>query len=218
MCLKADTEDEKLNLTQVLQNIFRKLRYKEITISKEGDSMGLDNVNNHSLSAVVSIIDDFFTHNSNGEQNCFTNCDHCGGQNKNQTVIDYFCCRTILGYNKPYHARYQIDVMFEIVRQKLEYTQSQAMVGFGEIGKKYLSNYFKPISNVRKYFHFIFSALDPWYVVVKESVESAEKRVCILKNGKSVNRDLPSRLESAGLSATRQWNLYRNIKSIPPKL
>lgn len=94
-------------------------------IFTEGDSMGFDNANSLSSSSVVSMIDDFFSHHSNGEQNCFINCDNCGGQNKNQTVIGYFCWRTILGYHKeinlhflqPYHARCQIDGMFGIGRQ-----------------------------------------------------------------------------------------------------
>ncbi|KAJ8321041.1 hypothetical protein KUTeg_002628 [Tegillarca granosa] len=178
-------------------------------IFTEDDLMGLDNANSHSSSAVVSMIDDFFH-----IINCFINCDNCGGQNKNQTVIGYFCWRTILGYHKeinlhflqPYHARCQIDGMFGIA---LKYTQNQAMVGFGEIGKFFSATILSPYQMYG----------NPGDVVVKESVDSEEKSVCILKNGKSVNRDLSSTVESAGLSATRQWYLYRNIRSfIPPRL
>ncbi|KAJ8316701.1 hypothetical protein KUTeg_005745, partial [Tegillarca granosa] len=199
-------------------------------IFTEGDLMGLDNANSHSSSAVVSMIDDFFH-----IINCFINCDNCGGQNKNQTVIGYFCWRTILGYHKeinlhflqPYHARCQIDGMFGIGRQKLKKNYVDTVMQVADVifnsckycSTKVYSESGNAHTKCMEVFPFHISASNPGNVVVKESVDSEEKSVCILKNGKSVNRDLSSTVESAGLSATRQWYLYRNIRSfIPPRL
>ncbi|KAJ8311530.1 LOW QUALITY PROTEIN: hypothetical protein KUTeg_010885 [Tegillarca granosa] len=187
-------------------------------IFTKGDSRGFDNANSHSSSAVVSMIDDFF---------------HIIVMVKRIVLLIVIIWGLImLGAKR--------DGMFGIGRQKLRKNDVNTVMQVEDVililcstkvylesgngwvwrnWKIFLSNYFKPIPNVRKYFHFIFSASDPGYVIVKEPVHSEEKRVCILKNGKSVNRDLPSRVESAGLSATRQWYLYRNIRSfIPPRL
>ncbi|KAJ8317256.1 hypothetical protein KUTeg_005160 [Tegillarca granosa] len=96
-------------------------------IFSEAQAMSVDNENSHSSSSVVSMFDHFLTMYGEGEKKCFINCDNCGGQNKNQTVIAYFCWRTMLGYHdeinlhfmQPYHARCQIDAMFGLGRQKL---------------------------------------------------------------------------------------------------
>uniref|UniRef100_A0A8W8MGX5 DUF7869 domain-containing protein n=1 Tax=Magallana gigas TaxID=29159 RepID=A0A8W8MGX5_MAGGI len=48
--------------------------------------------------------------------------------------------------------------------------------------KQFLSSNFKSVRNIRKYHYFRFSCEDPGYVFLKESVDSVETQVSILKN------------------------------------
>lgn len=48
--------------------------------------------------------------------------------------------------------------------------------------KDFLSTFFGPVKNVRKYHHFQFSSAEPWFVFVKERMDSEEKEVLTKEN------------------------------------
>lgn len=78
--------------------------------------------------------------------------------------------------------------------------------------KSFLSTNFKAVRNIRKYHHFRFSCQDPGYVFLKESVDSEETRVSIMKSPISDPHARPILITPPGLSRDRQMYLYRNVR------
>ncbi|XP_062567688.1 uncharacterized protein LOC134229918 [Saccostrea cucullata] len=78
--------------------------------------------------------------------------------------------------------------------------------------KEFLSGHFKAIRNIRKYHHFRFSNEYPWYVFVKESVDSIEAKMSILKHAIVDLKTKPILITPPGLSRDRQLYMYRNVR------
>lgn len=78
--------------------------------------------------------------------------------------------------------------------------------------KSFLSTNFKAVRNIRKYHHFRFSCQDPGYVFLKESVDSEETSVSIMKSPISDPHARPILITPPGLSRDRQTYLYRNVR------
>lgn len=78
--------------------------------------------------------------------------------------------------------------------------------------KSFLSTNFKAVRNIRKYHHFRFSCQDPGYVFLKESVDSEETSVSIMKSPILDPHARPILITPPGLSRDRQTYLYRNVR------
>ena len=91
----------------------------------ESQTIGIDNGKCHGANNVVSMLDDYFDHHGLGERVCHCHADNCGGQNKNKTVVHYFCYRTSIGLHdeinyhflEPGHTKCICDACFGKIRQ-----------------------------------------------------------------------------------------------------
>ena len=85
----------------------------------------------------------------------------------------------------------------------------------------FLSKYFNNMPEIRKYHHFSFDSKKPGIVVVKETVDGEKLVVNLLKNPefrfeKNKLTRLPAKINPKGLSASRAWYLYDNIREHIP--
>ena len=78
----------------------------------------------------VSLLHSFFEKHGHGEKNCILHADNCGGQNKNDTVIQYLLWRIINGYHQNIsyhfmiagHTKFQVDGCFGLIKKKTSLT------------------------------------------------------------------------------------------------
>lgn len=146
-----------------------------------------------------------------------------------------------LHFMKPYHARCLVDGMFGLGRKSLRRRDIDCVADVNTAiqkssvcasviqydidqgnpisswvwkdWKSFLKPLFRHVPHIQRYQHFRFSSSHPGCVFVKESLNSDEKEVQILKRGKLVEEGmLPVRLEAAGLSAERSLYLYKNVR------
>jgi len=85
----------------------------------------------------------------------------------------------------------------------------------------WLSKYFKNLPNITKYQHFSLDHKKPGFVVVKKSVDGEELSVNLLKNHEFRFKQnklsgLPAKINPKGLSVSRAWYLYDNIREHIP--
>ncbi|XP_070552474.1 uncharacterized protein [Ptychodera flava] len=91
----------------------------------ESQTIGIDNRKCHGANNVVSMLHNYFDEHGLGERGCHCNADNCAGQNKNKTVIHYFCYRTSTGLHdeinyhflEPGHTKCICDACFGKIRQ-----------------------------------------------------------------------------------------------------
>ncbi len=80
--------------------------------------------------ATISYVHDFLTKNGAGETNAHFHADNCGGQNKNNYVLWYWCWRVIHGLHESIeysflvagHTKFSPDWCFGLMKQKLRRT------------------------------------------------------------------------------------------------
>jgi hypothetical protein len=85
----------------------------------------------------------------------------------------------------------------------------------------WLSKYFKNLPNITKYQHFSLDSKKPGIVVVKKSVDGEKLSVNLLKNPEFRFKQnklprLPAKISPKGLSVSRAWYLYDNIREHIP--
>src|SRR6266498_4214578 len=77
---------------------------------------------------------------------------------------------------------------------------------------KFLLKFFKPISNILKYHHFILHKDNIGNVKIKEIVDENKQTIDIRKS-KNINIiGFSQEIHSTGLSAERQWYLYEQVR------
>lgn len=77
---------------------------------------------------------------------------------------------------------------------------------------KFLGSHFKTIPQLRSFHHFTFSSANPGVVALKEYSDSRETRFTMLNDDTSIASTLPPTIRPSGLTLTRQWYLYRQIR------
>ena len=83
----------------------------------------------------------------------------------------------------------------------------------------WLGQFFRKLPEITKYQHFRFDGNLPGQIHVKQSVDSKEKAVTLLKqNAPSFGEQPPSVHGSKSLSAKRQWYLYEMIRPHIPSV
>ncbi|RUA07217.1 MAG: hypothetical protein DSY43_00315 [Gammaproteobacteria bacterium] len=91
----------------------------------ERDCLAMDGRGCHGPNNVISMLDFYLFHNGMGERRAVFHADNCGGQNKNKSVLHYFCWRvgkglhTEISYNfmEPGHTKCICDACFGKIRQ-----------------------------------------------------------------------------------------------------
>ncbi|XP_033749144.1 uncharacterized protein LOC117333839 [Pecten maximus] len=78
--------------------------------------------------------------------------------------------------------------------------------------KGFFKSTFRAVLGIAKNHHFHFSSTFPGIVKVKKSVDDEEKDIRLVKRGKHIPECLPAPVEPQGLSPTRAWYLYRQIR------
>ncbi|XP_070539002.1 uncharacterized protein [Ptychodera flava] len=101
------------------------LKFQINYLFDEADSISVDGKKSHGPNNVISMLDHFFSHYSLGEMECKLHADNCGGQNKNKSIIHYFCYRCAKGlheeislhFMEPGHTKCICDACFGKMRQ-----------------------------------------------------------------------------------------------------
>ena len=78
----------------------------------------------------------------------------------------------------------------------------------------FLRGHFWTVPQLKSYHHFIFTAAQPGMVVMKEFTDSVGKNYMMLADEEWVatHEELPLVMRVAGLSLSRQWYLYTQIR------
>lgn len=212
-------------------------------IVDENQTIGPDGTQTNGPNAVISMLDHALTEHSFGERKCTLHADNCPGQNKNQYVIAYLCWRVMTGRHCeielcmqiPGHTRCLIDSGFEEIRELYRRSDIDSLGQFITLvnssassneavpynnswqwrnWKEFLSTFYCPVTNIRKYHHFRFSSSEPWYVFVKERIDFEEKYINVKKKGSPQFEatGMPALIHPAGMTRERQHYLYRNVR------
>lgn len=212
-------------------------------IVDENQTIGPDGTQTNGPNAVISMLDYALTEHSFGAQKCILHADNCSGQNKNKYVLAYLCWRVMTGRHCeieycmqiPGHTTCLVDSGFSHIRKLYRRSDIDSLPEFVTLVNKsdsgnealpyndtwqwrnwkdFLSTFFRPVKNVRKYHHFRFSSAEPWFVFVKERIDSEEKKLSLRKIGSPQFKatDIPALLHPAGMTRERQHYLYRNVR------
>ena len=77
----------------------------------------------------------------------------------------------------------------------------------------------KPVAQIKKQHHFIFSSVKPGCVSVKTRYNGEESVFVIMNDAEPVHLELlPDIIPPQGLSAERQWYLYDSIRPLVPQV
>eukprot|EP00117_Sycon_ciliatum_P016477 scpid44506/ scgid15886/ len=180
----------------------------------ESDTIGQDGKSSHGPNAVASMLHHFFSFYGLHEKGCLLHCDNCAGQNKNRTIVAYFCWRVIMGLHDRIelsfmltgHTRCLVDGCFGLLKQKFRrsdcYTMGQLVAVVNESAScnkaqlipgsglewrawdTFLAQHFKPVKGIRKVQHMVFDAAKPGIVSVKASLEDTYSDVEVLTTSK----------------------------------
>ena len=79
----------------------------------------------------------------------------------------------------------------------------------------FLNNYFDIVPQILKQHHFYFSNNNIGYVFIKTAINEPEQKINLVKNNQNLPPmySFPTQKFSLGLSATRQWYLYEEIRA-----
>ena len=208
----------------------------------EDESIGQDGTCAHGPDSVISMIDWALATHGCGETKCTFHADNCGGQNKNKYVIGYFMWRVMTGQHEeitymmqiPGHARCLIDGGFALLKKKYRRCDCESLDQLEDIvdtssstnmavrypdwqwrsWKNFLNLHFKAIKGIRKYHFFRFSSQEPGIVTVKETADSEEQKINILKmpGFRFGGTNSPEIIQPKGMSRARLEYLYNTVR------
>ncbi|XP_065195728.1 uncharacterized protein LOC135827131 [Sycon ciliatum] len=210
----------------------------------ETDTIGCDGKRSHNPNTVASLLHHYFQVHGLHEEECVLHADNCAGQNKNRTIMTYLAWRCLTGLHKKIslsfmitgHTRCLVDCMFGLLKQRYRradcYTMgqlcdvvnsssicnaAQTIPGSGLVlyeWDTFFEGLFRPIPQVSKQHHFLFSCETPGIVDVKKLVDDNFTPVAILKTAAEQVQaaGLPNVLPPGGMSRERQTYLYKEIR------
>ena len=77
----------------------------------------------------------------------------------------------------------------------------------------------KPVAEIKKQDHFVFSSVKPGCVLVKTRDDGEESVFAIMNDAEPVDPEqLPDIIPPQGLSAERQWYLYDSVRPLVPEV
>ena len=209
----------------------------------EDNSIGYNGASTHGPNSVISMLDHYLTKHSLGERKCHFHCDNCVGQNKNNYVLGYLVWHVIKGKHKEItlsfmrvgHTRCLVDGHFGIFKKLYRQSEIDTLIQMAEVVNRSSTNnaaqlydwrwrewdvfvpkYFRKLPGITKYQHFQVRDTDLGSVYVRESWNSAWKRIKVLKRGITVTQikraHIPAILPPAGLTLERKKYLHEQIR------
>lgn len=208
-------------------------------IYHEGQTIGADNSKAHGPNNVISMLHHYLATHPHA-QCLHAHCDNCCGQNKNKSVMAYFCWRVMVGLEKDInvsfmvvgHTRCSVDGGFGLAKKKFRCSDcdtpeqlSATIDASAEQNKAclyewqwrnwdaFLSQKFRRLSGITKFQHFRFSSEFPGSVKVKETVDGPETtfKLATVSADSLVASDLPEVLPAGGITEDRKAYLVKHV-------
>ena len=181
--------------------VINEARKKQIHyLFTEAETIEEDNKKNHGPNAVISMLHSYLCNEQHGEV-LHLHCDNCCGQNKNKSVMAYFCWRVMAGLEKCItvsfmvvgHTRCSVDGGFGLAKKAYRQADCSTIQDLAEVitssslendvscadwywrdWDSFLQLRFKKIVGITAYHHFTFSSENPGCVVMKKTVDDEE--------------------------------------------
>ena len=196
----------------------------------EDNSIGFNGANTHGPNSVISMLDHYLTKHSLHEKKCHFHCDNCVGQNKNNYVVGYLIKRKhkeiTLSFMRVGHTRCLVDGHFGIIKKIYRQSDTDTLAQMAEVVSRssvnnipqlydwkwrewdtFFPQYFRKIPNITKYQHFRLSDTSPGSVYVRESWNSSEKEVKLLKRGVTLTNIKRARIPTSSWHDTGKKNI-----------
>ena len=206
----------------------------------ETQTIGKDNSKNHGPNCVVSMLDHYLQGHQHA-RSLHAHCDNCCGQNKNKTVMAYFCWRVLAGLEDEIkvsfmvvgHTRCAVDGGFGTAKKKFRSSDcdtpkqlSDLITSSASSNKTdcftwqwrnwdaFLGTRFRKVEGITQYQHFFFSKDFPGKVKMAKHLDRDPVILNLCKTHPPPQYDatvLPEILPPAGLSDDRRGYLVKNV-------
>lgn len=168
--------------------IMNEARNKQVHhLFHEAQTIDYDNKKNHGPNAVISMLHNYLENEPHAPI-LHLHCDNCCGQNKNRSVMAYFCWRVMAGLESSItvsfmvvgHTRCSVDGGFGLAKKRYRMSDCNTMEELSQVISSsslqndvncaswewhkwddFLASKFRKIDGITKYHHFVFSIEHP---------------------------------------------------------